>query len=54
MTAPGFGEIEPDNVTEDPMVTELGDTDSVILVGGLVKVVRVVDVEVLVVVTVPR
>jgi hypothetical protein len=46
--APGFGEINPDNVTEDPTVTELGDAVKVILVGGLVNVVKVVDVEVLV------
>ena len=46
--APGFGEIDPDNVTEDPTATELGDAVKVILVGGLVNVVKVVDVEVLV------
>jgi cation transporter-like permease len=46
--APGFGEIDPDNVTEDPTATELGDAVKVILVGGLVNVVKVVDVEMLV------
>jgi hypothetical protein len=47
-TAPGFGEIDPDKVTEDPTATEFGDADRVMLVDGLVNVVRVVDVVVLV------
>jgi len=47
-TAPGFGEIEPDKVTEEPRAIEFGDADKVMLVDGLVNVVRVVDVVVLV------
>lgn len=48
MTASGFGDIEPDKVTEEPREIEFGDADKVMLVGGLVNVVTVVDVEVLV------
>lgn len=47
ITAPGFGEMEPDNVTEEPTVMGLEDVDNVILVDGLVNVVRVVEVVVL-------
>ena len=34
VTAPGFGEMAPNNVAVDPTGTELGDADSVMLVGG--------------------
>jgi hypothetical protein len=37
MTAPGFGEIDPDNVTEEPRITELGDAAKVMVVGGRLK-----------------
>ena len=47
-TAPGFGDIDPDSVTEEPTAIELGDAAKVMPVGGLVKVVKVVDVLVLV------
>ena len=43
-TAPGFGEIEPDKVTEDPTAIELDEVESVMLVDGRVNVVKVVDV----------
>jgi len=49
-TAPGFGEIEPDKVREEPMVTEFGVKVREVTVEGLVKVVSVVGVLVLVIV----
>ena len=45
-TTPGFGLIEPDNSTGDPKLVELGVEAIEIVVGGLVKVVRVIEVEV--------
>ena len=48
VTAPGLGDTAPDNVTDDPMDIDDGDSDKVILVDGLVNVVNVVDVPVLV------
>lgn len=48
VTAPGFGVIEPDNVTEDPAGIVDCDVARVIPVDGLVKVVNVTDVLVLV------
>ena len=48
---PGLGEIEPDNVTEDPAVTEFGEIVSVILVGDRVwVVVRVLELDFVVIV----
>ena len=47
MTFPGFGEMEPDIVTEEPRETELEEVKEM-LVDGRVKVVRVVEVVVLV------
>jgi hypothetical protein len=51
-TMPGFGLIKPDNTTGDPRLIELGFEAIEIVVGGLVKVVRVTEVEVVVAVVV--
>jgi len=51
-TAPGFGLIEPDKTTGDPKLIELGIEAIEIVVCGLVKVVRVMEVEVVLAVVV--
>jgi hypothetical protein len=43
-TAPGFGEIDPDIVKVEPTSMGSGDAAKEILVGGLVKVVSVMEV----------
>jgi hypothetical protein len=44
VTAPELGDMDPDNVTEDPTGIVDGDDAKVIPVEGLVKVVKVTDV----------
>ena len=51
-TLPGFGETEAERVVEEPVEIEFGEVIREILVEGLVKVVRVVDVVTLVEVSV--